>query len=129
MVSPGPGWPASMTFFAASPSGVPAFTAARSMSPVEICGMPNFSRMKAACVPLPAPGGPKRIRRIKAGSISCQHFTDGLEILRRIDPWRDVRFADRDRDAVSVPQHAQLLQRLGALERRGRQRRVALEET
>ena len=32
--------PLSITFFAARPSGVPAFTAARSMSPVEICGMP-----------------------------------------------------------------------------------------
>ena len=30
-----------MTFFAARPSGVPAFDrAVRSMSPVEICGMP-----------------------------------------------------------------------------------------
>jgi hypothetical protein len=32
--------PASITFLAATPSGVPALTAARSMSPVEICGMP-----------------------------------------------------------------------------------------
>ncbi len=32
--------PASITFFAAMPSGVPALTAARSMSPVETCGMP-----------------------------------------------------------------------------------------
>jgi hypothetical protein len=32
--------PVSITFLAASPSGVPAFAAARSMSPVEICGMP-----------------------------------------------------------------------------------------
>ena len=38
--------PLSITFFAARPSGVPAFTAARSMSPVEICGMPNASVMK-----------------------------------------------------------------------------------
>jgi hypothetical protein len=34
-----------MTFLAARPSGVPALTAARSMSPVEICGMPNFLQM------------------------------------------------------------------------------------
>ena len=32
--------PESITFLAAMPSGVPALTAARSMSPVEICGMP-----------------------------------------------------------------------------------------
>ncbi len=56
--------PLSITFFAASPSGVPALTAARSMSPVEICGMPYASRMNAAWVPLPAPGGPSRISRI-----------------------------------------------------------------
>ena len=56
--------PESMTFLAAMPSGVPALTAARSMSPVEICGMPNFSLMKVAWVPLPAPGGPRRIKRM-----------------------------------------------------------------
>jgi hypothetical protein len=32
--------PESITFFASRPRGVPALTAARSMSPVEICGMP-----------------------------------------------------------------------------------------
>jgi hypothetical protein len=53
--------PESITFLAATPSGVPAFTAARSMSPVEICGMPNFWQMNVACVPLPAPGAPNRI--------------------------------------------------------------------
>ena len=56
--------PASITVLAAQPSGVPALTAARSMSPVEICGMPNRSLMNAACVPLPAPGGPSNISRI-----------------------------------------------------------------
>ncbi len=56
--------PVSITCFAASPSGVPAFTAARSMSPVEICGMPNASLMNVAWVPLPAPGGPSRINRM-----------------------------------------------------------------
>jgi hypothetical protein len=40
--------PASMTFFAARPSSVPALMAARSISPVEICGMLYFSLMKLA---------------------------------------------------------------------------------
>src|SRR2546427_9185080 len=31
------------------------------MSPVEIWGMPYFWQMKAACVPLPAPGAPNKI--------------------------------------------------------------------
>ena len=56
--------PLSITFFAARPSGVPALTAARSMSPVEICGIPYASLMNVAWVPLPAPGGPSRINRM-----------------------------------------------------------------
>ncbi|MNY68068.1 hypothetical protein D3C86_2057740 [compost metagenome] len=67
--------PASITFLASMPSGVPAFTAARSMSPVEICGMPNFSQMNLACVPLPAPGAPNRIKRIYGSS---EQFEFGL---------------------------------------------------
>ncbi len=53
--------PESMIFLAARPMGESAFTAARSMSPVEICGIPNFWQMKVACVPLPAPGAPSKI--------------------------------------------------------------------
>src|SRR5258708_20057025 len=34
------------------------------MSPVEILGMPNLAAMKAACVPLPAPGPPNSMSRI-----------------------------------------------------------------
>lgn len=56
--------PLSITPFTCWPSGLPALTAARSMSPVEICGMPNFSVMNRAWVPLPAPGAPSRITRI-----------------------------------------------------------------
>jgi hypothetical protein len=43
---------------------VPAFTAARSMSPVDIWGIPNFSQINLACVPFPAPGAPNRINRM-----------------------------------------------------------------
>ena len=53
--------PDSMMDLACRPSGVPALTAARSMSPVEIWGMPNFWQMNAACVPFPAPGAPSKI--------------------------------------------------------------------
>jgi hypothetical protein len=53
--------PDSITALACRPKGVPALTAARSMSPVEIWGMPYFWQMKVACVPLPAPGAPSRI--------------------------------------------------------------------
>jgi hypothetical protein len=40
--------PASITALALMPTGVPAATAARSMSPVESCGMPCFATMRAA---------------------------------------------------------------------------------
>ena len=56
--------PASITFLASIPNGVPALTAARNISPVEICGIPNFSHINLACVPLPAPGAPNRINRM-----------------------------------------------------------------
>src|SRR3954451_19768194 len=115
-----------MIFPASIPRGVFAARAARSMSPVEICGMPNFSRMKLAWVPLPAPGGPRRIKRMTAAS--CQHSTDGLEVLRRVDSRRDLRFAHRPRDAIAVPRPPQRLERPGLLGRRGRERGIALKE-
>src|ERR1035437_7660477 len=53
--------PESITFLASLPSAVPALTAARSMSPVEIWGIAYFWQMKVALGPLPAPGAPNRI--------------------------------------------------------------------
>src|SRR6267143_6403743 len=35
------------------------------MSPVEIRGTPRYVDSFAACVPLPAPGGPRRTRRMR----------------------------------------------------------------
>src|SRR5690554_1456135 len=47
------------------------------MSPVEICGMPNFWVIKAAWVPLPAPGGPSRISRMSySWSVVFLTFSD-----------------------------------------------------
>src|SRR5688572_14444123 len=45
------------------PTGVPAAMASRSMSPVEIRGTLRWSASRAACVPFPAPGGPRKITR------------------------------------------------------------------
>src|SRR5258706_14081469 len=117
--------PESMTFFAASPSGVPAFTAARSMSPVEICGIEYESRMKQACVPLPAPGGPSRINRmfdlvlvVVEFSRQCEARSNlargverahALQILCGIHAGRRRARSDLHRDAIAVPQRAQLL--------------------
>ena len=44
------------------PSSVPSACAARNMSPVETCGMPYSAEMRFACVPLPAPCGPRTSR-------------------------------------------------------------------
>src|SRR5580765_9066987 len=41
---------------------------ARKMSPVEIAGMPRRTAIRAAWVPLPAPGGPRMIRRMSSPS-------------------------------------------------------------
>src|SRR5438128_6534494 len=72
MMSSDTSWPASITFFAAMPISVPALMAARSMSPVEIWGMLYFSLMKFAWVPLPAPGAPNRMRRMKGFLIGVE---------------------------------------------------------
>src|SRR6478735_10101456 len=53
--------PASMIALTLRPVGVSAFTASRSMSPVESCRIPWRSTRRAAWVPLPAPGGPRRM--------------------------------------------------------------------
>ena len=45
---------------------VPAATAARSMSPVESWTIPRCSTSRLAWVPLPAPGGPRRMMFIAA---------------------------------------------------------------
>src|SRR5450631_2254655 len=54
--------PASMYSLAFLPSSVSSLTLARSMSPVELNGSWKSARRRSACVPLPAPGGPKRMR-------------------------------------------------------------------
>ena len=100
MTSSGTSAPASMNFFASRPSGVPALTAARSMSPVEICGMPNFCEMNAACVPLPAPGAPSRINRI-----SCP-FRWTLVIAPRIDGGYRLANAYRSSESGAVRVYA-----------------------
>ena len=53
------------------PQIIEACTAARSMSPVESCGIPCFSASLTAWVPLPAPGGPSRMSFISDGSPSA----------------------------------------------------------
>src|SRR5689334_5210426 len=51
-----------MNSFARAPSGVYDWMAARSMSPVAMCGILKTAERRTACVPFPAPGGPNSRR-------------------------------------------------------------------
>src|SRR5690606_24251229 len=74
--------PASMTALARSPTGDSAATAARNMSPVESWRMPRCSTSRAACVPLPAPGGPRRIIFIALAPLALQlRLLDQIPVL------------------------------------------------
>src|SRR6185437_73550 len=50
------------------PSGVPALTAARSRSPVEMCASLSSAFSRLAWVPLPDPGAPSNTMRIVSPS-------------------------------------------------------------
>src|SRR5690606_18107232 len=76
--------PASMMAFALRPTSVCAATAARSMSPVESCRIPRCSIRRAACVPLPAPGGPRRMMFIALTPFALElRLLDQVAILVR----------------------------------------------
>src|SRR5881227_1524850 len=72
------------------------------MSPVEIFGIPRCAEMNWACVPLPAPGGPTRTRRITAPPLAeealvvAQHQL-ALDLLRSVETHADE---DEDRGAA-----------------------------
>src|SRR5579871_3344689 len=63
------------------PSGVYEAIAARSMSPVAMCGIPKTLERRAACVPFPTPGGPNS-RRFSLNA-RLLHGSDGLASARR----------------------------------------------
>src|ERR1700735_2382321 len=65
-ISSGTKSPRSIIGFASKPNAVPRVTASRSMSPVERCGSFSSFEIRLACVPLPAPGGPRKISAILA---------------------------------------------------------------
>src|SRR5215469_16086620 len=78
------------------PISVSARTAARNMSPVEMCGTPWRMWNSSACVPLPAPGGPMKTAFICPGPslheafvVAHQHVR--LDLLHRLE-----RYADDD---------------------------------
>ena len=66
--------PASMIAFTFSPIGEPLARASRSMSPVDSWIMPRAAWSRAACVPLPAPGGPNRMMFSIAALSPCVAF-------------------------------------------------------
>ena len=87
-----------MKDFAFCPSGVPAFTAARSMSPVEMCGVPNSSTSLAACVPLPAPGAPNNTIFMMVQSF--RHTIDAPYCIKALR--RTRAFQQKDRQSPST---------------------------
>ena len=102
----------------------PTLRASRSMSPVEICGTPSFAQRRCAWVPLPAPGGPIKTRRmapyaalrprICAGRAPARALVvasnqmrldliDGIE--RDADDDHDRRSTKRERDLEVLPKY------------------------
>ena len=71
-----------MMALASRPTSLPEATAALSMSPVESWTSPYLAAMPLAWVPLPAPGGPSRIRFMSASSPPCS-----LAFLMRPSYW------------------------------------------
>ena len=79
-----------------------AATAARSMSPVAMCGMPYSAAIRFACVPLPAPWGPSR--RMSSGTLLEEalvgaHHHLRLHLAHRVERDADRRSAPRCRRA------------------------------
>src|SRR5207245_11664891 len=66
ITSSGTSAPRSIYRLASRPSLVPAARASRSMSPVATCATPHSPASARAWVPLPAPGGPRKTRRMLA---------------------------------------------------------------
>src|SRR5690606_31843767 len=98
------------------PRSDPLARSARIMSPVEICGTPSVSTRSLAWVPLPAPGGPKRITSISAPptpdprsartgeTLVVARDEVRLDLLDRVE--RDADH-DHDRGAAEVERHAE----------------------
>ncbi len=59
-------------FFCSDSKRAAGFDGGAHMSPVEIWGMRNRPQMKAACVPLPAPGAPNKINLIVSSLKLCE---------------------------------------------------------
>src|SRR5580700_4393855 len=70
--------PRSIIGSAFTPSGVPRATCSRSMSPVERCGTEYLAASFFACVPFPAPGGPRKITARLSSSGGRFSGTTGL---------------------------------------------------
>src|SRR5438034_11594131 len=80
--------------FTRRPRGVPAAIASRRISPVAICGIPYSEAIRFACVPLPAPWGP-RMRTFTSGLLQ-EAFVGAHHHLRLHLAHRVERDADHD---------------------------------
>src|SRR5580658_5461405 len=117
------------------PSGVPLAMCSRSMSPVERCGTEYLPASFFACVPFPAPGGPRKITARLSSSAGRFSGTTGLVAIvlpstaqpalpskTFVIPHHQLRFElldrihghaddDQERGAAEVKLHAQTLEK------------------
>jgi hypothetical protein len=71
-------FPCFITLEAFFPRGVPAETSARNISPVDNWGIPYVSTILGATVPLPKPGGPRRIIILRGGTMWVTEYRTGI---------------------------------------------------
>src|SRR6185503_899733 len=110
--------PASMIRRTRRPSSLPLATASRSMSPVEMAGIPSWRARAAACVPLPDPGGPRNTTRQPPSSaaptdppalhepVVVAHHELALDLLQRVHGDTDD---DQERGTTEEEVEAQAL--------------------
>src|SRR5437764_12549959 len=96
--------PRSMKALASRPSGVSFVTFSRKMSPVPIRTTSNRSSSRWACVPFPAPGGPRSTSRmtLPEEALVVPHQQLRLQLLHRLE-------RDTDRDEDRRPPERELL--------------------
>src|SRR5215217_3995158 len=118
--------PPSMCSLACRPRSVPSSTCSRSRSPVPMYGSPKSSVSREAWVPLPAPGGPSRIRfnslmkraSLLEEALVVAHHELRLELLHGVQRHADH---DQDRGAAEVEVGRCLVDQDGRQRRHGRQ--------
>src|SRR5919202_931107 len=120
--------PASMIGRTRSPSGVPAATAARYMSPVLTCGMPSSCDIRCPWVPLPAPGGPRMTMFRPTAALFEEALVVAHHHLRLHLPHGVEGDADHDEDRCSAERPVRRLREAAVADEQRREGRDEREE-